>query len=48
MFFLMVFTYLLGANTGFAGTVNATITPAIVGCIPDCRKKNHTNIPIPA
>ena len=45
MFFLMIFTKFIGADTGFAGIVKATTTPAIVGCIPALRKKNHTKIP---
>ena len=41
----IVFIYFLGANTGVAGTQNATNTPAMVGCIPELRNRNHTTPP---
>ena len=43
----MIFIYFFGANTGVAGTLNATSTPAIVGCMPELRNRNQIIPPMP-
>ena len=41
----MILMYFLGAYTGVAGTQNATSTPAIVGWMPELRKRNQITPP---